>query len=58
MQYESYPKEKDTPSRKNRKSERNRVFQFNKALGPKLRRSERLARKKAALEAEEETVEE
>lgn len=32
MQYESYPKAKDTPSRKTRKYQRNKVFQHNKKL--------------------------
>lgn len=30
MQYHNYPKKKDTPSRKARKTGRNVVFQYNK----------------------------
>jgi len=55
--YKAYAKEKDTPSRKARKGDRNKVYVYNRALGAKLRREKRLAREQA-LEQQEETVEE
>jgi hypothetical protein len=57
MSYLPYPKEKDTPNRKNRKSERSKIFQHNKTVIAKLHKEQRLARKQAALEAEEATEE-
>ena len=55
--YRPYPNEKTTPNRKTRKSDRSKVFNFNRTLAAKLRKEARAARE-AALEAQEETVEE
>jgi hypothetical protein len=52
MQYKEYPKSKDTPSRKARKSERSKVWVHNDGLAALKRRTKKAA-KRAALEAEE-----
>lgn len=44
MNWKSYPKEKDTPNRKSRKSQRNTVFIHNYKLRAKLNRERRAAR--------------
>lgn len=41
MNWKSYPKKKDTPSRKTRKSQRNTVFQHNYKLRARLNRAKR-----------------
>lgn len=41
--YKSYPKSKDTPNRKARKSERNKVFQYNRTILKVTRKARRLA---------------
>jgi hypothetical protein len=53
MNYKKYPDSKDTPSRKTRKTERNRVFEYNKTIAAKVRREKRLARRQAEEEAAE-----
>jgi hypothetical protein len=42
--YKPYLTEKDTPSRKTRKSERNKVFQYNKTIARKLKKEAKNAR--------------
>jgi hypothetical protein len=41
MNWKSYPKEKDTPSRRTRKAARNSVFQHNYKLRAKVNREKR-----------------
>ena len=53
-----YPKEKDTPSRKARKSERNKTFFVNKDAARKIRRERKAAREAELAALEEEQVEE
>ncbi len=43
MNYQSYTKSKDTPNRKNRKSARRTVFQFNRKVKKLSRRSRSIA---------------
>jgi len=57
MQYLEHPNSKNTPSRKARKSARNKVFVTNADLAAKKRR-EKKAAKRAARLAEEEGTEE
>lgn len=45
MQFKSYSKAKDTPSRRTRKGQRNTVFQYNYKLKARLNREKRAARK-------------
>ncbi len=54
MNYQAYPKKKDTPSRKARKGTRTKIFMTNKGLAALKRRQKKLARH----QAEEETTEE
>lgn len=59
-QYKAYPTEKDTPSRKVRKGDRNKTFVLNKAANRKLlkaRKEERDARLEAAAMAAAEVEE-
>lgn len=44
MQFKSYPKVKDTPSRRTRKGLRNSVFQYNYKMKARLNREKRAAR--------------
>lgn len=44
MNWKSYPKKKDTPSRRSRKTQRNSTFQHNYKLRARLNRERRLAR--------------
>lgn len=45
--YKSYPVVANTPSRKQRKSQRRNVFAFNQAVAAEERRARRKARKEA-----------
>lgn len=45
MNYKSYPKKKDTPSRTARKHARSTTFQANRRMGPARRKAARLARR-------------
>jgi hypothetical protein len=56
MEYKAYPKEKDTPSRKARKSGRNQTFLYNKYKLRQLKAQARRERKEAELAALEETA--
>lgn len=44
MEYKHYPKVKDTPSRKSRKSERGTIFKYNKMLNHNIKKQRRLER--------------
>lgn len=44
MNFKSYPKVKDTPNRKSRKSDRGNVFKYNKMLNHNLKKQRRLER--------------
>lgn len=50
--YKPYPTVETTPSRKQRKSQRKKIYWDNKMLMNEIRRERRLARKKAKAEAE------
>lgn len=47
MNWKSYPKKKDTPSRIARKHARSGAFLANKRMGPARRKAARLARREA-----------
>jgi hypothetical protein len=55
--YQKYPDSKDTPSRKTRKSARNKIFVTNAGLAALKRREKKAAKKAARLAAEEEAGE-
>lgn len=50
MLLKPYPNSTDTPSRKTRKSDRNKVFLHNKKIGKAARKERRLARQEASNE--------
>ena len=52
MNYQKYPDSKNTPNRKTRKSERNKIFMANSGLSA-LKRRERKVARRAAEEAAE-----